>query len=119
MVTVGEVHTGLLQHGTPLSPDQCVRLLSLREGEPVVRSERPTPYAISPEMLTGVDCQLPSASGRHVRGAGTIATRTIITGGRILQGSSHATVVQGTHRRLWSHYLSLPGRPLPPWMSRP
>ncbi len=112
MLTVGEVHTGLLQHATALSPSQCARLLSFREGESVLRSERPTAYAVSPDMLTGVDCRMPSLSGRQVRGAGTVSAHTIMTGGRILQGSARTTITRGRgDRRLqWSHYLSLPGK---------
>jgi hypothetical protein len=111
MLTVGEVHTGLLQHATALSPAHCARILSLREGEAVLHSERPTAYAVSPDVLTGVDCRLPSDTGRQVRGAGTVVSRTIITGGRILQGSSHTKISTGQdNRRLpWSHYLALPG----------
>src|SRR5690348_611398 len=92
MVTVGEIHTGLLQHSTALSPEQCGKVLGVREGEPVLLFERPTAYAVAPETHTGVDCRLPSQSGRKLRGAGTIATRTLITGGRILQGSSFTTI---------------------------
>ncbi len=111
MLTVGEVHTGLLQHATALRPDQCARILNLREGERVLRSQRPTPYAVSPDLLTGVDCRLPSDTGKQVRGAGTVVSRAIITGGRILQGSAHTRITTGReNRRLpWSHYLSQPG----------
>ena len=72
MLTLGEVHTGLLQHATALSPAHCERILTLREGEAVIRSQRPIPFAASPEMLTGVDCRMPSQTGRQVRGAGTV-----------------------------------------------
>src|SRR5579859_3336479 len=112
MLTLGEVHTGLLQHATALPQAQVSRMLNLREGETVLRSQRPTAYAVSPDLLTGVDCELPSNSGRHVRGAGTVVSRAIVTGGRILQGSSHTEVVgsRETRRLPWSHYLSNPGR---------
>jgi len=111
MLTVGEVHTGLIQHATALSGDQCTEVLSCREGEAVLRSERPTAYAVSPDVLTGVDCLLPSASGRRVRAAGTVSARTVITGGRIVQGSARARIRRGeAGRRLpWSHYLATPG----------
>src|SRR5579859_7659553 len=75
MLTLGEVHTGLLQHATALPQAQVSRMLNLREGETVLRSQRPTAYAVSPDLLTGVDCELPSNSGRHVRGAGTVVSR--------------------------------------------
>jgi hypothetical protein len=112
MLTLGEVHTGLLQHATALPQAQVARMLNLREGETVLRSQRPTAYAVSPDLLTGVDCRLPSDSGRLVRGAGTVVSRAIITGGRILQGSSHTEITgsRETRRLPWSHYLSNPGR---------
>jgi hypothetical protein len=112
MLTLGEVHTGLLQHTTALTPMEVARVLNLREGERVLLSQRPTAYAVSPDLLSGVDCYLPSASGRRVRGTGTVASRAIITGGRVLQGSSYTTIARSkTGRRLpWSHYLSRPGQ---------
>src|SRR5690242_16102985 len=112
MVELGEVHTGLLQHSSVLSAGQAVQLLSLREGESVAHSERPNRYTASPEDLTGVDCQLPSRSGRQVRGVGTVATHTLISGGRILQGSSWVDIEpgRGRHRRAWPYYLARPGR---------
>jgi hypothetical protein len=110
MFAVGEIHTGLVQHSTALSPSQCADLLDLRAGRQVLQSERPNSYAMSPEVLTGIDCQLPSRSGRRVRAAGTIRTRTTVTAGRIVQGSSYATFAQGTHRSAWSNYLTRPGR---------
>jgi hypothetical protein len=112
MLTLGEVHTGLLQHATALPQAHVARMLNLREGETVLRSQRPTAYAVSPDVLTGVDCRLPSNSGRQIRGAGTVVSRAIVTGGRILQGSSYTTVTGSReNRRLpWSHYLSHPGQ---------
>ena len=67
---------------------------------------------LSPDLLTGVDCRLPSNSGRQVRGAGTVVSRAIITGRRILQGSAYTKITSGReNRRLpWSHYLSQPGQ---------
>jgi hypothetical protein len=87
-------------------------MLNLREGETVLRSQRPTAYAVSPDILTGVDCRLPSNSGKQVRGAGTVVSRAIVTGGRILQGSSYTNITGSReNRRLpWSHYLSHPGQ---------
>src|SRR5947209_18689985 len=112
MLTLGEVHTGLLQHATALTQAQVSRMLSLREGETVLRSQRPTAYAVSPDLLTGVDCQLPRDRSRQVRGAGTVVSRAIVTGGRILQGSAHTRIIDTReNRRLpWSHYLSNPGQ---------
>src|SRR5262249_37784106 len=53
-----------------------------------------------------------SNSGKQVRGAGTVVSRAIVTGGRILQGSSYTNITGSReNRRLpWSHYLSHPGQ---------
>jgi hypothetical protein len=61
--------------------------------------------------LIGVDCRLPSATGARFRGIGTIMTRTALTSGRVLQGSSHVRIIRGeaTYRLPWSHYLARPG----------
>jgi hypothetical protein len=110
MVILGEVHTGLVQHSSLLSPGDSERALSgIRPGELVLRTERPTPRAVSPVVFTGVDCLLPSRNGAKVRGAGTVSTRAIIVGGRVLQGSSHTGIATGDRRFFWSHYLSRPG----------
>lgn len=86
-------------------------MLCLLVGERVRRSERPIMYAVSPDLLTGVDCRLATSSGARVRGIGTVVSRAAITGGHVLQGSTYAQVVtSGANRRLpWSHYLSRPG----------
>jgi hypothetical protein len=111
MLTVGEVHTGLLQNSTALSQAHCERLLSLREGESVLSSQRPTAYAVSPDLPTGVDCILPSSRGRKVTGIGTVVSRAIVTGGRILQASSITRIRPSgdNQRQPWSHYLAQPG----------
>jgi len=58
-----------------------------------------------------VDCRLPTGSGTATRCLGTVASRAVLTGGRVLQGSAHTTVVAAgsDHRQPWSHYLSRPG----------
>ncbi|QLQ36700.1 SCO2521 family protein [Micromonospora robiginosa] len=109
MITVGEVHTNLLQHSTALAQEQSSEVLSLVEGEAVLTSRRPSLYAVSPDVRTGVDCWLPSARRRHLRGVGAVVTRAVITGGRIVQASSVIQVVAGERRRPWSHYLANPG----------
>ncbi|WP_405106785.1 SCO2521 family protein [Micromonospora sp. NBC_01405] len=109
MLTVGEVHTSLLQHSTALSQEQSSEVLSLIEGEMVLTSRRPSLYAVSPDVRTGVDCWLPSARQRQLRGVGAVVTRAIITGGRIVQASSVVQVVDGKRRQPWSHYLANPG----------
>jgi hypothetical protein len=111
MLMLGEVSCGLLRHSAPVSSDTATRILRLRPGEPVAWSLRPIAYAVSPDLLSGVDCRLPTGSGATVRGIGTVASHSMVTGGRVLQGSAHATVIgSGADRRLpWSHYLSRPG----------
>ena len=109
MITVGEVHTNLLQHGTALTQEQSSEVLSLVEGEAVLTSRRPSLYAVSPDVRTGVDCWLPSAKRRQLRGVGAVVTRAVITGGRIVQASSVIQVVAGERRQPWSHYLANPG----------
>ncbi|MEV0645706.1 SCO2521 family protein [Phytomonospora sp. NPDC050363] len=111
MITVGEVHTALLQHSAAAHLDRAGELLDLVIGDRVRTSERPIAYAASPELLTGIDCTLPTAGGAHVRGIGTVTTRALLTGGRILQGSTYGHVVKSRHTRRmpWSHYLSQPG----------
>jgi hypothetical protein len=111
MFALGEVHTGLLQNSTSLSKIDAARLLDLVMGERVRESERPIDYVASPERLFGVDCRLATASQAHVRGIGTVATRTTMTGGHVVQGSAYAIVRRGgaSHRLPWSHYLARPG----------
>jgi hypothetical protein len=111
MLTLGEVHTGLLQHSSSLPPDRAMDALALLLGERVRRSERPIEYAVSPDILTGVDCPLATRSGGRTRAVGTAASRVCLTGGHILQGSTRVQVVRSTaNRRLpWSHYLARSG----------
>jgi hypothetical protein len=111
MLTLGEVHTGLLQNSTSVSQARSLQLLALVLGERVRQSARPIAYAVSPDRLTGVDCRLATVSKARVRGVGTVVSRAAITGGHVLQGSTFARVVKGeADRRLpWSHYMSQPG----------
>lgn len=111
MLTLGEVHTGLLQHSSALPPERSVHALALLHGEPVRRSERPIAYAVSPDTLTGVDCALATRSSARTRAVGTAVSRACITGNHILQGSTSVDLVRSAaNRRLpWSHYLSRPG----------
>jgi hypothetical protein len=67
---------------------------------------------VSPERLLGVDCRLPVASGKLPRAIGTVAYRTTLTAGHVLQGSAW-TVLHPTgdsRRQPWAHYLAAPGR---------
>lgn len=111
MLTLGEVHTGLLRNRASVTQHLATQVLSLLLGERVRRSERPIVHAVSPDLLTGVDCRLATSSGARVRGIGTVVSRAAITGGHVLQGSTYAQVVKSdADRRLpWSHYLSRPG----------
>jgi hypothetical protein len=111
MLIIGEVHTGLVQHGPPLSQSQSANILRLLDGDVVKLYQRPIAFAMSPERLTGVDCLMPSNTYRQIRGAGTVRHRAMVTGGRVLQGSSFATLRRGEqNRRLaWPYYLANPG----------
>lgn len=111
MLILGEVHTGLLQHSTSLSPPLCRHILELVHGEPARQFERPIAYTVSPDLLAGVDCFLPTDSGAKVRGVGTVVHRASLTGGHVLQGSAIVHITRGTTgRRLpWPHYLARPG----------
>jgi hypothetical protein len=111
MLTVGEVHTGLLQNWSSLTQLLSAQVLTLVPGARVRRSERPIAHAVSPDLLTGIDCRLATSSGTRVRGIGTAVSRATITGGRVLQGSAYAQITKSeANRRLpWSHYLSQPG----------
>ena len=112
MLTLGEVHTGLLQNSSSLSLDHTAQLLDLLVGQRVRRSERPIAYAVSPDQLTGIDCRLPAGSGSRSRGVGTVVSHAAVTGGHVLQGSVHTRVdrAAANRRLIWSHYLSRPGR---------
>jgi hypothetical protein len=111
VLVLGEVHTGFLRNSTSVPSDRAARVLGLAAGERVRRSERPLPYAVSPDRLRGVDCRLVGASGARHRAIGTVVSQAAITGGHVLQGSAYARVV-GSHvdRRLsWPHYLARAG----------
>jgi hypothetical protein len=110
MLAVGEIRTGLLQNSASVPVALASQALALVLGERVRTWERPIAYAVSPDRLTGLDCRLATGSGARARGVGTAVTRAAITGGRVLQASSHTVLVSGTDRRLpWSHYLARPG----------
>jgi hypothetical protein len=109
-LTFGEVHTGLLQNSTALANDQVTTLLDRVVGERVRSHERPIPYAVAPDQLTGVDCVLPSAAHRDTRVVGTVVGHAAVTGGHIVQGSAYTEVNPARgQRQAWSHYLARPG----------
>lgn len=111
MLTLGEVHTGLLLNSSSVPADRCAEILTLLLGEQTPRADRPIGYTASPQLLTGVDCHLPAVSGARPRVVGTVASRALVTGGQVLQGSAFTHVAAGTaNRRLpWSYYLARPG----------
>lgn len=111
VLACGEVRTCLLQNSQALPSQAAAGLLRLRAGRRVLQSERPGAYALSPDLLTGVDCQLPTASGAKVRAVGTVTSRAALTGGRVLQTDAFCTAAADgpDRRRPWGHYLARPG----------
>ncbi len=111
MLVLGEVRTALLRTAAAVPGATAARLVDLLPGEPVRRSERPQPYVLSPEVIQGVDCALPTDSGARVGGVGTVSSRAVITGGRLVQATSTVRLARaGSSQRLpWSHYLARPG----------
>ncbi|MQY11110.1 hypothetical protein SRB5_12240 [Streptomyces sp. RB5] len=107
----GEVRTALLHSYDPVPHSSAAQLLKLRGDAPVLLSERPNLHARSPEVLTGVDCVLPSVSGARTRCVGTVRARACVNDGRVLQAAGYfgVAVAQGGERRQWSHYLARPG----------
>jgi hypothetical protein len=91
--------------------DLVANVLAIVPGIPVRRAERPISHLVSPDVLTGVDCNLPARNGARVRSVGTTVARVAITGGHVVQGSAFAEVRRSpVGRRLnWSHYLAQPG----------
>jgi hypothetical protein len=111
VLVCGEVLTCLLQHSQSLPAGTVTEVLRLRADERVRISERPNAYAVSPELLTGVDCRLPTAGGGRVRAVGTVAGRAVLTEGRMLQATAYADVLASgsDQRQQWGHYLVHPG----------
>ncbi|MFI6171024.1 SCO2521 family protein [Nocardia sp. NPDC051052] len=110
LVVLGEIHTCLLPSQHVLDTAASIELLSaVQQGLTVTSRERPMPLVISPNRFEGVDCDLIPASGKHIHVIGTIASRTVVIGGRVLQGSSQTRVMRSQDRQPWSYYLSRPG----------
>lgn len=117
LAVFGEVQTCLLPSREVLDIPATVELLrTVKLGSAPTSRERPVPLVMSPSRLEGVDCHLAQCrpdrtSGKRIRGIGTVSSRSVVIGGRILQASSQTEVVRGTgsDRRPWSHYLSKPG----------
>ncbi|WP_327690974.1 MULTISPECIES: SCO2521 family protein [unclassified Streptomyces] len=111
VLACGEVRTCLLPSFQALEGRAAAQLLRLRADEHVRVSERPNLYVLSPEVLTGVDCRLPTSNGVKVRAVGTVAARAALTEGRLLQSTAYfsAPAVGPATRRPWGHYLVRPG----------
>ncbi|CAJ59043.1 MULTISPECIES: SCO2521 family protein [Frankia] len=108
---VGEVRTALLRHSGAVSEPVAQEILDLVPAAAVRSATRPSARAVSPDIVEGVHCRLPSGTGRRVEGVGTVVSRAVIAGGRIAQASSRALVVPaaGTRRRGWAAYLARRG----------
>lgn len=111
VLVCGEVRTCLLPSFQALDGRAAAQLLRLRADEHVRVSERPNLYVRSPEVLTGVDCKLPTANGARVRAVGTVAARAALTEGRVLQATAYfsAPATGPDLRRPWGQYLVRPG----------
>ncbi|MFD6155349.1 SCO2521 family protein [Nocardia sp. NPDC060256] len=110
LVVLGEIHTCLLPSQHVLDTAACIELLSaVQRGLTVTSRERPMPLVVSPNRFEGVDCNLIPVSGKHIHVIGTVASRTVVIGGRVLQGSSQTRVMRAVERQPWSYYLSRPG----------
>jgi hypothetical protein len=110
-VVLGEVRTTLLRHSGAIPANTAERLLRLVPGQAVLARRHPMERIASPERLTGVDCPLASWDRSKARGIGTVLSRATVTGGRILQGTSWATLhrVPAGRRLAWGRYLGRPG----------
>ncbi|GHG92243.1 SCO2521 family protein [Streptomyces lanatus] len=111
VLACGEVRTCLLPSFQAFDARAAAQLLRLRADEPVRISERPSMYALSPEILTGVDCRLPASNGSKVRSVGTVAARAALTEGRLLQATAYFSLPAAGPdiRRPWGQYLVRPG----------
>ncbi|MGW1800847.1 SCO2521 family protein [Streptomyces sp. NPDC001984] len=111
VLVCGEVRTCLLSTSRTLAGAEAERLLRLRSGDRVRVGTRPLPYALSADVLTGVDCQLPAASGARIRAVGTVSARAVLTGGRILQSSARVALpaTGDPERSPWGRHLAEPG----------
>ena len=111
VLACGEVRTCLLPCRDAVSAAVAERLLRLRADERVIRSERPNLYVVSPDVLTGVDCRLPTADKTRIRAVGTVAAHATLTDGRVLQASAYfsAPPTGPDRRQPWGYYLVRPG----------
>ncbi|MFC4504814.1 MULTISPECIES: SCO2521 family protein [Streptomyces] len=115
VLVCGEVRTCLLPTRAAVDERTAVRLLRLRADERVRVSRHPNRYAVSPDVLTGVDCRLPTATGARVRAVGTVTGRAALVEGRVLQSTAYFSLFGGgpDRRRPWGYYLVRPGTLVP------
>ena len=115
VLACGEVRTCLLPTRDAVDERAAERLLRLRADERVRLSRRPNRYAVSPDVLTGVDCRLPTATGARVRAVGTVTGRAVLVEGRVLQSTAYfcAPATGPDRRQAWGYYLVRPGTLVP------
>ncbi|MFI9505754.1 SCO2521 family protein [Nocardia sp. NPDC052566] len=111
LIALGEVRTCLVPTSATLHRAEASELLSLVPGRRVLWRQRPGTLAVSPATPVGVDCELLLTGAAPARVVGTVASRAIVVGGRMLQSSVRTQVVRVDERRrqTWSHYLSRAG----------
>ncbi|MFF5185067.1 SCO2521 family protein [Streptomyces sp. NPDC000345] len=111
VLVCGEVRTCLLPTRDAVDERTAVRLLRLRADERVRVSRHPNRHAVSPDVLTGVDCRLPTATGARCRAVGTVTARAALTEGRVLQSTAYfrAPASGPDRRQPWGYYLVRPG----------
>ncbi|MFE9442204.1 SCO2521 family protein [Streptomyces sp. NPDC006602] len=111
VLVCGEVRTCLLPTRDAVEERAAEQLLRLRADERVRLSRHPNRHAVSPDVLTGVDCLLPTATGARSRAVGTVTARAALVEGRVLQSTAYfsAPGVGPDRRRPWGYYLARPG----------
>lgn len=111
VLVCGEVRTCLLPTRDAVDERAAVALLRLRADERVRVSRHPNRHAVSPDVLTGVDCRLPTATGARIRAVGTVTARAALTEGRVLQSTAYfcAAPCGPDRRQPWGYYLVRPG----------
>ncbi|MFF3844342.1 SCO2521 family protein [Streptomyces sp. NPDC002328] len=115
VLACGEVRTCLLPNRDAVDEQAAERLLRLRADERVRLSRRPNRHAVSPDVLTGVDCRLPTANGARIRAVGTVTARAALVEGRVLQSTASFSLPAGgpDRRQPWGYYLVRPGSVVP------
>ncbi|MCQ9130599.1 SCO2521 family protein [Streptomyces hilarionis] len=115
VLVCGEVRTCLLSTRDAVDERVAVALLRLRADDSVRVSRHPNRHTVSPDVLTGVDCRLPTATGVRTRAVGTVTARATLTEGRVLQSTAYfgAPAAGPDRRRPWGYYLVRPGSVLP------